>query len=150
MYMMTPGMWKRPGWVARQLLYAAVACGAAGLLGAQMGAGLPAGNATPPQRMEPWFEARSVCLFRLGTGPMPQSADELSTALQRGGAQAIRFPDPNAVVSMEQPGVPTIGSLKLNLTDGQVKIAPPGAKKDRIKLNNQVEKELQVGNLEVH
>jgi hypothetical protein len=102
-----------------------------------------------PQARDPWFEAKTVCLFRLGTGPMPQTATELSDALQRGWSQAIRFPDPNSVVSMEQPGFPTIGALKLNLTDGQVKIVS-GKKKDRIKLSNTVEQELQVGKLEVH
>jgi hypothetical protein len=144
------GMWKRPGRVARGLLCALVACGTAAMTGAQMGAGPVKKAASPHDKSDPWFEARSVCLFRLGTGPMPQSADELSAALQRGWAQNIHFPDPASVVSMEQPGFPTIGALRLNLTDGQVKIVRQGEKKDRIKLNNQVEKELQVGKLEVH
>ncbi|HEY8751289.1 MAG TPA: hypothetical protein VIM11_25120 [Tepidisphaeraceae bacterium] len=94
----------------------------------------------------PWFEAKSVCLFRLGTGPMPQTSDELSDALQRGWSQAIRFPDPAAVISMEQPGFPSIGALKVNLSDGQLKITD---KKDRIKLNNVIERELQIGKLEI-
>src|SRR5579859_1975288 len=119
------GMWMRSGRVVKQVVCGLVACGAALLLGAEMGAGPvgKAGGAGTPVKRDPWFEARTICLFRLGSGPMPQTAVELSEALQRGWAQAIRFRDPSSVVTMEQPDFPTFGALKLNLTDGHVKIA---------------------------
>jgi hypothetical protein len=96
---------------------------------------------------DPWFEARNVCVFRLGNGPMPQTARELSEAMERGWSRAINFPDPSAVVSVERPAFPSIGALRVNLSDGRFKTS---AKNDgEIQLNNRVEREVSIGQLEV-
>jgi len=100
----------------------------------------------PPEKPA-WFEAKSVCLFRLGAERMPETAEELSDALQLGWGQSITFPDPAGVVSMERVAFPSIGALRIDLSDGQIKTEP--GKKDRIKINNRVERALQVGTLDV-
>src|SRR4051812_17223461 len=42
-----------------------------------------------PAEKPSWFEAKSVCLFRLGAERMPETAEELSDALQLGWGQSI-------------------------------------------------------------
>ena len=114
-----------------------------------MGGGAPGAPAKSPATQEnlSWFEAKNVCVFRLGNGPMPATADELSTAMERGFSRAVTFPDPKNVVKVEHAAFPSIGTVRVNLTDARFKTA---ARNDgEIQLNNHVERVVHVGKLEV-
>ena len=112
--------------------------------------GAPGAPARPPAEQESpsWFEAKNVCVFRLGNGPMPATAHELSDAMERGFSRAVTFPDPKNVVKVEHAAFPSIGMVRVNLSDARMK---PSARNDgEIQLNNKVENVVRVGKLEVH
>jgi hypothetical protein len=99
------------------------------------------------QPKKAWFEAKSVCLFKLGNrSRMPASADELSSAIVDGWKNAIVFPQDAGKVSIEDAAFPKIGSFCIDLTDGHLK---PASNKDKVALSNKVERELHVGHFEV-
>jgi len=98
-------------------------------------------TADPPKA---WIDAKSVCLFRLGSGRMPQTPEELSAALADGWKQSITLPDPDKAVSIEG-GYPAIGTLRIDLSDGKLHTG----RRDKIRVNNRVEQDLQVNHLEV-
>jgi len=105
----------------------------------------PAGPA--PAGGKAWFDAKSVCVFRLGSDrAMPQDREELSDALLAGWRRSIQLPDASNAVTVQGGAYPSIGDLRINLSDGELKA---GQKKDKIKLNNKVEKTLDVQHLEV-
>jgi hypothetical protein len=104
-------------------------------------------KAPAPMPKYPWFEAKNVCVFPLGNGPMPQTAEALSEAMERGWSRAISFPDPNAVVTVERAAFPSIGALRVNLSDGRFKTDAANA--GEIELNNRVERVVRVGMLEI-
>lgn len=104
----------------------------------------------PPAPEKAWLEAKSVCVFRLGNGRMPEDSRELSVALNEGWKDAITLPDPGKAVVIEGGIYPSLGSLLINFSDGRLR--PPDKerdKKDKIEVNNKVEKNLQVDHLEV-
>jgi len=111
-----------------------------------------AGIARPARRpasavKKAWFEAKSVCLFRLGDRrTMPDSADDLSAAIVDGWKNAIIFPKDSGKVSIENATFPRIGSFCIDLTDGHLK---PASNKDKVALSNKVERELHVGHFDV-
>jgi hypothetical protein len=114
-----------------------------------MGAGAapaPRPAAKPIEKEKGWLEAKSVCLFRLGDGRMPQDPRELSVALHEGWKYAISLPDPEKAVLIEGGSYPTIDNLRIDFSQGRV---ATNGKKDKIELNDRVEKNLQVGHLEV-
>jgi hypothetical protein len=136
--MKTSGNWKQPVWVVGVAIL---------LLAGGCGSHVAQVKAPPPMPKYPWFDAKNICVFRLGDGPMPQTADELSKAMERGWSRAISFPDPNAVVAVERAAFPSIGALRVNLSDGRFRT---GAKNsEEIDLNNRVERVVRVGTLEV-
>jgi hypothetical protein len=99
----------------------------------------------PPQKA--WFEAKSVCLFRLGDRhEMPGSTDDLSSAIIDGWKNAIVFPKDSGKVSIEDQTFPKIGSFTIDLSDGHLK---PASNKDKVALNNRVERELHVGHFDL-
>jgi hypothetical protein len=113
------------------------------------------GVAAPAKKPEPlpakpqkaWFEAKSVCLFRLGQRrEMPASTDDLSAAIVDGWKGAITFPKDAGNVSIEDATFPKIGKFEIDLTDGRLK---PASKKDQIALSNKVERELKVSHFDV-
>lgn len=120
----------------------ALVIGSAGLLLVMGGGAAPARK---PAR-KAWFDAKSVCVFRLGEGrAMPRDGRQLSHALLAGWRLSIRLPDPDHAVTMTGGAYPSIGDLHINLSEGVLK---PGHK-NKIKLNNRVEKTLNVAHLEV-
>jgi hypothetical protein len=114
-----------------------------------LGGGAPGAPAKPPGGQEnlSWFEAKNVCVFRLGNGPMPVTADELSHAMARGFSRAVSFADPNKVVKVERTAFPSIGTVRVNLSEGRFKTA--ARNEGEIQLNNRVEKVVRIGKLEV-
>lgn len=93
-----------------------------------------------------WFDAKSICVFRLGNGQMPQDREQLADGLLDGWSRSIKLPDPSKAVTLEGGAYPSLDALRINLSDGEFKT---GQKKDKIKLNNKVEKTLEVSHLEV-
>lgn len=100
----------------------------------------------PTEREKAWIDARSVCLFRLGAAQMPQTPQELSDALTAGWKQSIWLPEPAQAISIEGGTYPSIGTLRIDLSDGRLRTSKG---KDRIKVNDRVEQDLKVGHLEV-
>ena len=92
-----------------------------------------------------WFEAKSICLFRLGDGQMPRTPQELSDALLRGWRQSLILPDADNAVAIDGASYPSLNSLKIDLSDGRYR----STKKDRIKVDNKIEQDLRVAHLEV-
>lgn len=113
-----------------------------------MGVGAaPAGNAALSSAdKKAWIDARPVCLFRLGTGPMPQDMAQLTAALLDGWKRSIALPDPAKVISVEGDAFPALDALHIDLTDGALR---PSAKKERIHVNNRIEESLTVTRLDV-
>jgi hypothetical protein len=103
-------------------------------------------GADRPVSEKAWLDARSVCMFRLGDGRMPQDSRELTVALNEGWKHAIALPDPEKAVFIDGGVYPELGILRIDFSDGRLK---PGKNKDRIKLNDKVEKNLRVDHLEV-
>jgi hypothetical protein len=79
---------------------------------------------------------------------MPEDSRELSVALNEGWKDAITLPDPGKAVVIEGGTYPSLGSLLINFSDGRLRPADKD-KKDKIEVNNKVEKNLQVDHLEV-
>lgn len=113
-----------------------------------MGVGAaPADNAAAKQSdKKAWLEAKAVCLFRLGTAEMPHDDAQLASALLQGWKPSITLPDPTNVISIRDSAFPTIGAMRINLTDGRLR---PSARKDKIKVNDRIEQSLAVSRLEV-
>jgi hypothetical protein len=104
----------------------------------------------PPALEKAWLDAKTVCIFRLGQGPMPQDSTELSSALNAGWRDAITLPDPAKAVVIEGGTYPSVDSMLINFSDGRLRPADKKTeKKSNIELNNKVEKNLQVEHLEV-
>jgi hypothetical protein len=101
--------------------------------------------ARPQQPLKPWFDARSVCLFRLGAAGMPQTPQDLAVALTRGCRQSLILPDEDNTVAIDAQSYPAIDSLKIDLSDGRFR----STKKDKISINNKIEHDLRVRHLEV-
>jgi hypothetical protein len=74
--MQTPGNWKTTTWIVTV---------AALLLAGGCAARPPRVTAPRPMPKYPWFEAKNICVFRLGNGTLPQTADELSEAMSASG-----------------------------------------------------------------
>ena len=101
---------------------------------------------SPAPAKEPWLDAKSVCIFRLGAGPMPRAPDELSRALAAGWRGAIELRDPSKAVAIEGGTYPLISTLKIDLSDGELH---PPTKRERIRVNNRIEQNLDVAHLQV-
>ena len=99
-----------------------------------------------PAAGKAWFDAKSICVFRLGGREMPQDREQLSDGLLAGWRRSIDLPDPSRAVTLEGGAYPSIDTFRIDLSDGELK---SGQKKDKIKLNNRVEKTLEVNHLEV-
>ena len=97
------------------------------------------------RQAKPWFDARSVCFFRLGAAGMPQTPQELAAALSRGCRQSLILPDEDNTVMIDGATYPSINSLTIDLSDGRFR----SAKKDKINVNNKIEQDLRVRHLEV-
>ena len=113
-----------------------------------MGVGAaPADKVAPaPSDSKAWLDAKSVCLFRLGAGSMPQDMAQLTAALLDGWKRSIALPDPAKVISVEGDAFPALDALHIDLTDGELR---PSTKKDRIRVNNRIEESLKVSRLDV-
>lgn len=126
----------------------ALTIGSAGVL-LMMGVGatpvVEMASAGPAPR-KAWFDAKSLCVFRLGNGEMPQDREALADGLLAGWSRSITLPDPSKAVTLQGGVYPSLDALRINLSDGEFKT---GQKKDKIKLNNKVEKTLEVSHLEV-
>ena len=96
-----------------------------------------------------WMEVKNVCQFPLGQGRMPQDSRELAVALNEGWRKNITLPDPDKAVTIEGGEYPSIDNFKIDFTDGRLRPANPKDKKEKIDLNNRVEKNLQVSHLVV-
>lgn len=108
--------------------------------------GIGAGPAPRPQRpSKPWFDARSICFFRLAAPAMPQTPQELAAALSRGCGQSMILPDADNAVAIDAAQYPAINSLTIDLSDGRFR----STKKDKINVNNKIEHDLRVRHLEV-
>lgn len=99
-----------------------------------------------PDAGKAWFDAKSLCVFRLGDRQMPQDREQLSDGLLAGWRRSIDLPDPSRAVTLEGGAYPSIQTLRIDLSDGELK---SGRKKDKIKLSNRVEETLAVSHLEV-
>ena len=108
----------------------------------------PAGVDAP--RGKAWLEAKSVCVFSLGEGRMPQDPHELTVALEEGWKNAITLPDPQKAIFIDGGTYPSVNTLRIDFSDGSLRTPPPSSKKrEKLEVNNKVEKNLQVGHLEV-
>lgn len=112
------------------------------------GAASPAPRRPPrqPDRPQAWMDAKNMCVFSLGEGRMPQDPNELSVALKEGWKPVISVPDPQKAVVILGNAYPSLDTLKIDLSDGELH---PPAKKQKVELNDRVEKNLDVQHLEV-
>lgn len=131
-----------PGFGSRGLAVAAV--GLMMLIGSGRAPALE--QPAPAQPAKAWVEAKSLCIFRLGEGRMPEDSHELSVALNDGWKTIIFPPDPDKTVFIDGGPYPSINTLRIDFSDALLR---PASKKDKIDLNNRVEKNLDVGHLEV-
>ena len=99
-----------------------------------------------PGRDKAWFDAKSVCVFPLGAGSMPHDSQQLVDSLAEGWTRSIVLPDPARAVSIAGGAFPAITALTIDLSEGQLRT---GRKKEKIKLSNRVEENLDVDRLEV-
>lgn len=93
-----------------------------------------------------WVEAKNICVFRLGEGRMPEDPHELAVALADGWKQIIFPPDPEKAVFIDGGTYPSIDTLRIDFSDALLR---PATKKEKLDLNNRVEKNLDVQHLEV-
>lgn len=93
-----------------------------------------------------WVEAKNICIFRLGEGRMPEDAHELAVALEDGWKQIIFPPDPDKAVFIDGGSYPSINTLRIDFSDALLR---PAIKKEKLDLNNHVEKNLEVQHLEL-
>lgn len=128
---------------------------ARGLVAASMGLGLFVGTgaaspaprrAAAPNRPQAWMDAKNMCVFSLGEGRMPQDPTELSVALEEGWKHTISVPDPQKAVVIRGGEYPSLEALKIDWSDAELH---PPKKKEKVELNNRVEKNLDVQHLEV-
>ena len=77
---------------------------------------------------------------------MPEDAHELAVALSEGWKQIVFPPDPDKAVFIDGGSYPSINTLRIDFSDALLRPAP---KKDKLDLNNRVEKNLDVQHLEV-
>lgn len=105
-----------------------------------------AAGAHPGDRGKAWLDAKHVFVFALGEGRMPQDSRELSVALSEGWKNGITLPDPEKAVFIDGGNYPSVGTLRIDFSQGRLKQT---SKKDKIEVNNKVEKNLQVEHLEV-
>lgn len=103
-------------------------------------------KADPPQAKKAWIEAKNICVFRLGEGRMPEDPRELAVALEDGWKQIIFPPDPDKAVFIDGGTYPSINTLRIDFSDALLR---PPKKKEKLDLNNRVEKNLEVQHLEV-
>jgi hypothetical protein len=129
--------------IVRQLLV-----GSAGLLMFVGTGGASPAPRRPGQsdRPQAWMDAKNMCVFSLGEGRMPEDPNELSVALKEGWKPVISVPDPQRAVVIQGDSYPSLETLKINLSDAELH---PPAKKQKVELNNRVEKNLDVQHLEV-
>jgi hypothetical protein len=121
----------------------ALAIGVAGFL---LIAGTGAAPAAKERRpVKAWFDAGNVCLFRLGASGIPATPHELAAALTRGCRQALILPDEDNTVAIDGNEFPSINSITIDLSDGRFR----STKKDKININNNVERNLLVRHVEV-
>ncbi|HSU66623.1 MAG TPA: hypothetical protein VLJ39_07115, partial [Tepidisphaeraceae bacterium] len=125
----------------------AFALASAGLLIVVGTGAAPATKAPAAPRGKAWLEARSVCVFSLGEGRIPQDSNELAVALNQGWKNAITLPDPQKAVFIDGGTYPSVGTLRIDFSEGQLRPAPK--KRQKIEVNNKVEKDLFVEHLEV-
>lgn len=114
------------------------------LLGAAVALGADRPPGTAPQKA--WVEAKNICVFRLGEGRMPEDPHELSVALNEGWKRIIFPPDPDKAVLIEGGTYPSIDTLRIDFSDALLR---PSPSKEKLDLNNRVEKNLEVEHLEV-
>ena len=91
-----------------------------------------------------WFDAKSVCVFPLGS--MPADREQLTAALIDGWKRSINLPDPDKVITIEGDAYPTLRALQIDLSGGELKTSQ---KKQKVRLSNNVEGSLAVDHLEV-
>ena len=99
-----------------------------------------------PDRPPAWMDAKNMCVFSLGQVRMPQDPTELSVALKEGWKPVISVPDLQKAVLIQGDAYPSLETLKIDLSDAELH---PPAKKEKVELNNRVEKNLDVQHLEV-
>lgn len=99
----------------------------------------------PGERPKAWIDAKNMCVFSLGEGRMPQDPAELSVALKEGWKPVIAVPDPQKAIFIDGGAYPSLDTLRIDFSDA---VVHPPSKKEKVELNDRVEKNLDVQHFE--
>jgi hypothetical protein len=77
----------------------------------------PANKREPP-KIKPWIDLKNLCMLPLGGRNLPDTPDELQSALVRGWSHALTLPNPQKCVLVDGDKSSSLRTVRIDLSNG--------------------------------